>query len=230
MNAQNEETQTRKRGRPAGLSRCGCQGVAYLTQQGLRECCDALVKEGLIGHWWAALHLPEKDEGKKIHFHLRLEPPPSRAVDWKAIVERIQMTVKGEDKPRRFVVDKRGVNDKHLDGLLYARHDSRYLAAKGITRQYKDYDRTAFLTDDEEWLDGQWRDADEFEVEERRLSKAELCELVESDDPPNNRTLLRLVLKNNYSKSDYDLLCQLRTLAMADRQRAKSEGIGEIDE
>lgn len=200
------ETNT-KRGRPQGQSRAEMQCVGYLTEKGLLAHLSRLVREGTIGHFWAVQHTPD-EESKKVHWHLRLTPPASKAVDWQAVADGIWETVPGEDKPRRLVLGKAACNNASEEGLLYARHESRYLAAKGLIKAWKDIPRELFKTDSEEWLDAQWAAADAYEPTPRKMTIDDLIELVESEFQPSRRELLRLALKSGLNKGQWEMLVE----------------------
>lgn len=213
------ETAT-KRGRPAGKSRSEIQLVGYLRRPALVEQLNALVKVGAIGHWWAVEHEPD-EETKKSHFHVRMTPPISRAVDWSSIVAGITEKVEGEELPRRLVAAARSVNDHAEDGLLYARHDRRYCDAKGLAKAHYDYPRADFLTDDGEWLDGLWAAADQFTPAAKRMSAEDLANLLDRRPDMDIRSLLRLVLVNGHTKGTFDLLCLYRDEVRATRRAKK---------
>lgn len=207
-----------KKGRPAGQSRSEIQLVGYLRKPALVRQLNALKAEGIIGHWWAVEHEPD-EETRKVHFHIRMVPPLSRAVDWNKVVDRVQEQVPGEDLPRRLVASKRAVNDHSEDGLLYARHDRRYCDAKGETKAHYDYPRTDFLTDDPEWLDALWSAADQFTPAAKRQSSEDLCNLLDRHPETEIRTLLRLCLVNGHTKGTFDMLCIYRDQVRAERKR-----------
>ena len=213
-----EPTEKPKRGRPLGLSRSDLQCVSYLPFDELKRQLRKLQEQGGVGHWWAVEHEPDEDS-KKVHQHVRMCPPLGRTCNWSLVVEVVQATVVGEDLPRRLVVSKQGVNDKYLDGLLYARHDSRYLSAKGLVKAHVDYPREAFATDDDEWFDGVWAESDQYEPTARKLTKAEILVMV--DDARGEiptRDLLRLCLLNDLTQGDFNLFCQYSRLVRMDRK------------
>lgn len=213
-----QETET-KRGRPAGKSRSEIQLVGYLRKASLVRQLNALVASGKIGHWWAVEHEPD-EETKKAHFHVRMVPPLSRAVDWLAVVAGIVEKVPGEELPRRLVASAKAVNDAREDGLLYARHDRRYCDAKGMSKAHYDYPRKAFLTDDDEWLDALWNAADQFTPAAKRQSAEDLANLLDRHPDTDTRTLLRLCLVNGHTKGVFDMLCIYRDEVIASRRRA----------
>lgn len=214
----NTQNTAPKKGRPAGQSRSEIQLVGYLRQAALVKQLNALVAAGKIGHWWAVEHEPD-EEARKVHFHIRMVPPLSRAVDWNAIVASVVENVPGEDLPRRLVASKQAVNDKSEDGLLYARHDRRYCDAKGEAKAHYDYPRAAFLTDDGEWLDGLWNAADQFTPAAKRQSAEDLANLLDRHPDTDTRTLLRLCLVNGHTKGTFDMLCIYRDEVRASRRR-----------
>lgn len=195
----------KKRGRPAGKSRCECQCIGYLREESLLAQLTILVKSGRIGHFWVIEHEPDEDTSKP-HWHIRMTPPPSRAVDWQSVCDLVCETVPGEQLPRRLVLGKGAVNDASYDGLLYARHDSRYCEAKGLVKATLDYPREMFKTDDSDWFDGLWRASDQYQPERRKMSKQDLVEMIEKcNGRIPNRQLLRLVLLNGFTLGDYHL-------------------------
>ena len=213
MKAENTKT---KRGRPAGQSRCECQLIGYLTRPALKAQLNALVAAGTIGHWWAVQHEPDEDSRKE-HWHLRMTPPASGTVNWSEVVASVEEMVEGETLPRRLVLDKRGVNDKREDGLLYARHDARYLDTKGETRTHLDYPREAFMTDSEEWLDALWAESDRFTPTAKRMTAEDLCNEVERNPDISTRALLRACLVNGLNKGVFDMLTVYRNEVRRDR-------------
>lgn len=196
---------TPKRGRPAGQSRSEFQCVSFLTTSGLRACLRALVEDGTIGHFWFVKHDPD-EETRKPHHHLRMTPPVSRSVDWAAVCARVVETVPGEDLPRRLVASSRAANNESLDGLLYARHDTRYCTVKGLRKRHYDYPRTAFETDDADWLDALWAQSDDYTPTRRRLGSEELLAEVERNPRMSRLDLLRLCLLNGATKGTRDML------------------------
>lgn len=222
----NTQNTAPKKGRPAGQSRSEIQLIGYLRPAALAKQLNALVAAGKIGHWWAVEHEPDED-ARKVHFHIRMVPPLSRAVDWNAIVASVVEQVPGEDLPRRLVASPRAVNDAREDGLLYARHDRRYCDAKGEAKAHYDYPRDAFLTDDGEWLDALWNAADQFTPAAKRKSAEDLANLLDRHPDTDRRTLLRLCLRNGITKGTFDMLCMYRDEAQigaakrAEKRRAE---------
>lgn len=205
-----------KRGRPQGQSRSEFQCVSFLTDEGLAARLAALVDDGTIGHFWFVHHDADEDT-KKPHQHVRMTPPVSRAVDWNAVVAQVVEVVEGESLPRRLVVSTRATNDKGLDGLLYARHDARYCATKGLTKARYDYPREDFRTDDDAWLDGLWAEADRYTPTRRRLGAEELLLEVERNPRMSRLDLLRLCLLNGATKGTKDMLDEYRRELIATR-------------
>ena len=207
-----------KKGRPAGQSRSEIQLIGYLRRPALVKQLNALVKAGTIGHWWAVEHEPDEDT-KKPHFHVRMVPPLSRAVDWNKVVAGVTERVPDEDLPRRLVASQKAVNDHAEDGLLYARHDRRYCDAKGLAKAHYDYPRADFLTDDGEWLDALWNAADQFTPAAKRQSAEDLANLLDRHPDTDTRTLLRLCLVNGHTKGTFDMLCIYRDEVRSSRRR-----------
>lgn len=205
-------TTEKKRGRPAGKSRCEFQAVSYLNPGALKMWLDSLVQSRTILHYWYIQHEPDEDNGKP-HQHFRMLPPVSRAVDWQSVADRIVEYVDGEELPRRVVVGKGAVNDRGLDGLLYARHDRRYLSivSPDKPKRVYDYGRMEFVTDDNDWLDGLWSASDAFEPSPRKMSKDEILAMI--DDAHGRiaaRVLLRIVISNGYTYGDFQLFERYR--------------------
>lgn len=205
-----------KPGRRAGQSRSEMQCVAFLRRDALLAQLHALVSSGAIGHFWAVEHEAD-EETKKPHFHLRLTPPPSRAVVWASLASGIVESVPGESLPRRLVLGKRAVNDESEEGLLYARHDSRYLAAKGLSKSHVDYPRSAFFTDSPEWLDSVWAAADEFTPSPRRMTAEDILNELEKSPHMSPRVLLRLCIVNNLNQGQLTMLERYRSVLLADQ-------------
>ena len=206
---------TPKRGRPQGQSRSEFQCVSFLTDDGLHARLSKLVDDGIIGHYWFVHHDADEDD-KKPHQHVRMTPPISRSVDWAWVVATVVEMVDGESLPRRLVVKDRAANNKGLDGLLYARHDANYCAVKclGVKARY-DYPRAAFITDDDDWLDGLWAESDRFTPTRRRLGTEELLVEVERNPRMSRLDLLRLCLLNGATKGTKDMLDEYRRELLA---------------
>lgn len=196
---------TKKRGRPAGKSRCECSCISYLSTESLKVQLDTLVLKGAIQHYWFVQHEPD-EEAKKPHHHLRMLPPVAQGVVWADLCKTIVETVPGEPSPRALVLYNGSVNDCWQDALLYARHDSRYLVAKGETKAHVDYPMDAFVTDSREWLEQIWLAADSYVPAPRRMSKEEVMVMLDNcDGAISNRQLLRVVMANGYQLGDYHL-------------------------
>lgn len=209
------EKSSSKPGRRAGQSRSEMQCVAFLRRDALLQQLHALVSAGVIGHFWCVEHEPD-EETKKAHFHLRLTPPPSRAVVWSAIAASIVENVPGESLPRRLVLGKRAVNDESEEGLLYARHDSRFLSVKGLVKSHVDYPREAFFTDSAEWLDGVWSASDEYTPTPRRMSAEDILKELERNPHMPPRSLLRLCIVNNLNQGQFKMLVDYRSALLAE--------------
>lgn len=196
-----------KNGRPKGLSRASFTPVSYLEQAELVSILAGLRSAGDIGHWWAVHHDPE-GPGLKAHWHVRIEPPLSRAVDWAEIQQAMQYTYPGENVPRGTIAMRGAVNDRPSDALLYAAHWTPYLSLKGLVRVQRDIPISDFLTSDEAWLKECWAVALEYlaSVEPRKLSLLEISQLVEENPSMSSLDLLRLVITAERSRSDFDLL------------------------
>ena len=196
----------KKRGRPLGKSRCECQCVGYLPAEEMKRQLLALVADKRIGHFWFVEHEPDEDCSKP-HIHLRMTPPPSRAVDWASIAERVSCVVEGETLPRKLVLGKGAVNDASCDGLLYARHDSRYCRAKNLVKATYDYPRESFVTDCVEWLDGVWLASDEYDPPPVRMTVQDVTSMVEAcNGEISDRSLLRVALVNGLTQGVYNML------------------------
>ena len=206
----------KKPGRRAGQSRSEFQCVAFLRRDALLRQLNALVEAGAIGHFWCVEHEAD-EETKKAHFHLRMLPPPSRAVDWQELAAGIVEHVKGEALPRRLVVGKGAVNDKSEDGLLYARHDRRYCAVKGLVKRRYDYARSEFFTDDADWLDGLWSAADEYQPERRRMTPEDILGLVEQTPDMRPLDLVRLCIVNGLAQGQLSMIERYRGMLLAER-------------
>lgn len=212
---QSTDKSSSKPGRRAGQSRSEMQCVAFLRRDALLAQLHALVAGGAIGHFWCVEHEPD-EETKKAHFHLRLTPPPSRAVVWSQIAAAITEQVPGESLPRRLVLGKRAVNDESEEGLLYARHDSRFLAAKGLVKAHVDYPRDAFFTDSPDWLDSVWAAADEHTPTPKRMSAEDILNALESNPRMSSRVLLRLCIVNGLSHGQLNMLERYRSVLLSE--------------
>lgn len=209
------EKSSSRPGRRAGQSRSEMQCVAFLRRDALLQQLHALVAAGTIGHFWCVEHQPD-EETKKPHFHLRMTPPPSRAVVWSEIAAAVTEFVPGESLPRKLVLGKRAVNDESEEGLLYARHDSRYLSVKGLTKSQVDYPRQAFFTDSPEWLDGEWAKSDDYTPAPRRMTAEDILAELERNPKMPARILLRLCIVNNLNQGQLNMLERYRTVLLAD--------------
>lgn len=220
----NEENQAKAKGRPKGQSKSQMQCVGYLPPDELEKQLRSLQAKRLIGHWWFVQHEADEDANKP-HCHVRICPPPSRTVDWADIVERVQCKVEGEDLPRRLVLGKGGINDQEEDGLLYARHDARYIAAKGLRKATQDIPREKFRTDSPEWLDDLWNKSEQYQPTPRRLSVDDVLNLVEAEPGMSAKKLLCLCLRNGLNKGQWDMLKELQMIlrgeARAKQTKAK---------
>lgn len=191
------------------------QCVAFLRRDALLQQLHVFAASGVIGHFWCVEHEPD-EETKKPHFHLRLTPPPSRAVVWSEIAAGIVEQVPGEALPRKLVLGKRAVNDESEEGLLYARHDSRYLSVIGKVKSHYDYPREAFFTDSPEWLDGVWATSDEYTPPPRRLSAEDILNELEKNPTMPSRVLLRLCIVNNLNQGQLNMLERYRAVLLAE--------------
>lgn len=209
-----------KKGRPKGQSTSECQCVSFLTPSGLERNLRSLQQAGKIGHWWFVSHTPEtiqSEKDKKPHQHVRMCPPLSGTVNWTDVTDSVQETILGEDLPRRLVVSREDINNNRLDGLLYARHNTRYLTIKGELRQYLDYPFEDFVTDDPEWLKALWIESDTFEPKPKRLSKSDILDKLEKcSGRMSQKVLLRLCVLNNIGRSDYLMLMEYRAILLQD--------------
>lgn len=205
-----------KRGRPPGKSRCECSCISYLTTTSLLRQMMELVASGAIGHFWFVEHEPD-EEAKKPHHHLRMTPPAAQGVIWSELCERVTESLPGESLPRKLVLSHGSVNDCWQDALLYARHDSRYLSAKGMTKLHVDYPIDRFYTDSAEWLEQIWIASDEFEPTKRRMSKVDVMEMLDKcHGGISSRELLRVVMSNDYTLSDFHLFHRYAAECQAD--------------
>lgn len=209
---------TKKPGRPAGQSRSEIQVVGYLTRPALLAKLGELVEDGTIGHFWAVPHPPDEDV-KKEHWHVRMTPPPSRAVVWADVLARVVEQVPGEQLPRRLVASSGAVNDRGLDGLLYARHDRRYCARKGLKKATLDFPREQFETDCPEWLDGLWNESENYDPAPRRSTVEDILAMVERNPRINDRELLRTCLVSGVNKGQFDMLREYRQMIRRDGAR-----------
>ncbi|MEM2002307.1 MAG: hypothetical protein QXT77_06665 [Candidatus Methanomethylicaceae archaeon] len=181
--------------------------MSYLERSELVSKLEELRYRGIVGNWWAVHHLPE-GPGLKAHWHVRIDPPISRAVDWSSVQEYLQHHYAGESAPRGTVALRGAVNDRPSDALLYAAHNSSYLAAKGLVRSQRDIPLEEFVTSSESWFRECWAEALEFlqSLEPKKLSLLEISSLIEENPSMSSLDLLRLVITAERSKSDYELL------------------------
>ena len=192
-------------GRPVGLSRSEIQVVGYLRREALLAQLSTLVRDGTIGHFWAVEHAPDED-CKKQHWHIRMTPPVSRAVNWAVVVGGVVESVPGESLPRKLVASSRAVNDKATDGLLYARHDSRYCRVKCLRKSVYDYPIEAFATDSKDWLANLWAECDNADIEPRKQTRADLVQWASENPSASWSEIVRVCFLNGLSLSDAKML------------------------
>lgn len=221
-----ESTRCKKRGRPAGKSPCECSCISYLSTESLKVQLDTLVLKGAIQHYWFVQHKPEKAE-TKLHHHVRLVPPAAQSVVWEDLCREVVEIVPGESAPRALVLYNGSVNDCWQDALLYARHASRYLALKGMTKQFVDYPISEFVSDSRDWLEYIWAESESFEPERKKLASEDVMRIIdEREGQMSKLDLLRIVLGNRFKFTDFQLFqvyCVECAKAASERKRLEEE-------
>ena len=223
---ENEEIRGKGKGRPKGQSRSEMQCISYLTRDAMVRALEGTRERGEIGHWWAVPHMPD-EEVKKVHWHLRVCPPPSSSVNWQEWAQGVFELVRGEDKPRRLVLSRGACNNNSEEGLLYARHDSKYLATKGIKKATMDYQKELFLTDSREWLEEQWAIADEFKPTPKKITIQSLIESMEDGVFFVDIELLRICLLAGFNKGQFQMLQDYQHMLRSAQRRAENGSDGE---
>lgn len=120
--------------------------ISYNTKDFLEFKLMELMDSGDISDWFFIQHFAEEDE-KKDHIHLWVKP--NKLIDTLDFQKYFVEYVVGEEKPRKCIDF---VCSKTDDAILYFKHDCKYLAFKGETRQYH-YVKEDFVYADEDNFD-----------------------------------------------------------------------------
>lgn len=122
--------------------------ISYNSDKFLSSRLNELVTSGHISFWCAIRHKPECDE-KKSHLHVYIVPS--------AMVQTDDLkTFLSEPDPTNLALPLTCISARSTklfdDWYLYVLHDKRYLASKGLSRQYH-YKRNQLFTSDTNELD-----------------------------------------------------------------------------
>lgn len=122
--------------------------ISFNTPDFLKLKLNELLKAGRLSFWAFIVHQPEDDEGgRKVHCHVYIEPSKMlQSDDLKA--ELKEFDPEHPDKPRGCITFK---SSKFDPWYLYAIHDKRYLASKGLSRRIH-YTHDEILTSDDDDL------------------------------------------------------------------------------
>lgn len=122
--------------------------ISYNSPAYLKQKLDELLKAKVIQFYAFVPHKPEKDEKKKKHAHVFIEP--AKSVQTEDLRDELrEFDPKNPDKPLGCMPFGKS---KFGDWYLYSCHDKAYLASKGQSREYH-YKREAFVTSDEDYFD-----------------------------------------------------------------------------
>lgn len=125
--------------------------IAYNSLAGLEIRFDKLLSANLMDWAHYIWHEPEADE-EKGHWHIVLQP--ATTLDTKALSRMFDELPWGQTRAVGCIPWRYSVLD---DWLLYAIHDSAYLASKGQTRKHH-YARTDVRSTSPELLAEQWKE------------------------------------------------------------------------
>lgn len=122
--------------------------ISFNTPEFLKLKLNELQKAGKISFWAFINHKPEDDEGgKKDHSHVFVEP--SKMIQTDDLKEELkEFDPKHPDKPRGCISFR---SSKFDPWYLYALHDKKYLASKGMSRRFH-YQHEDIITSDEDDL------------------------------------------------------------------------------
>ena len=129
--------------------------ISYNSDKFLTLKLNSLVSSGKISFWCAIRHKAECDE-KKDHIHLYINPSCMfQTDDLKGYLSELDPL-----HPNQPLTCISARSSKTFDDwALYVLHDKRYLASKGLSRQYH-YNRSAMYTSDVNELDTLFNEID----------------------------------------------------------------------
>lgn len=121
--------------------------ISFNTPDFLKLKLNELLKAGRLSFWAFIVHKPEDDEGgKKEHCHVYVEPSKMLQTD-ELKAELKEYDPEHPDKPRGCI----SFNSSKFDPwYLYALHDKRYLASKGMSRRFHYVHDDIFTSDDDD--------------------------------------------------------------------------------
>lgn len=122
--------------------------VSFNTKEFLEMKLKEMQKAKILSFWAFIEHQPEDDEGgKKVHYHVYMQPSKMCQTD-DLKDEFREYDPEKPDKPRAWLsVD----TSNFPNWYLYALHDKRYLASKGLTKKYH-YRHEQMVSSDEDEL------------------------------------------------------------------------------
>lgn len=129
--------------------------ISYNSDKYITLKLNNLVNSGIISFWCAIRHRPETDE-KKSHLHVYINPSCMfQTDDLKSYLAEID-----PEHPNQPLTCISARPSKTFDDwVLYALHDKRYLASKGLSRQYY-YNRDALFASSTNELDCLFNEVD----------------------------------------------------------------------
>lgn len=119
--------------------------ISYNSRPFLTCTLNSLIDQGIISFW---VFIPHHGEGKrKDHIHVYVEPCSTIDTDSMAFRSCFDEPDLTNDKPLSCEPWRKS---KFEDWALYCQHDSAYLAAKGLFKEYCDYPLSSFVSSDSE--------------------------------------------------------------------------------
>ena len=129
--------------------------ISYNSDKYITSKLNDLVSAGKISFWCAIRHKPESDE-KKAHLHVYINPSCMfQTDDLKCYLAEVD-----PENPNQPLTCITARSSKTFDDwVLYALHDKRYLASKGLSREHH-YNRNALFSSDVNELDMLFNEVD----------------------------------------------------------------------
>lgn len=122
--------------------------ISFNTENFLHDKLTELTRAGIVSFWAYVTHQPEPDEGdeggKKMHYHVYIEPSKSIQTD----DIREQFRELDPCKPDKPLGCLKFVRSKFDDWYMYGLHDAKYLASKGQSRTLH-YTSSDFISSDD---------------------------------------------------------------------------------
>ena len=119
--------------------------ITYNTENYLNEVLCRLVNDGYLDSWAYIRHKPDTD-GTKFHNHVFM--CPSRRIDTDIVRSKFEEPVE-DSKPLGSMPI---VTSEFYNWYLYALHDIKYLAKKGLTRNFH-YSKDDIVRSPGDWFD-----------------------------------------------------------------------------